>query len=99
MAYRELSHDEALANVLAVFPDTTVIQPCPVCGGSCIEHYILTSCRTRRSRSRPRLMRSKQNGNAKPKTRNTSGSFGSRGLICAARSTADVEPSSTPSAR
>jgi hypothetical protein len=36
-----LSHDEALANILAVFPDATVIQPCPVCGGSCVEHYIL----------------------------------------------------------
>ena len=41
MADRELSHDEAVANILAVFPGATVIQPCPACSGSCIEHYIL----------------------------------------------------------
>jgi hypothetical protein len=40
MADRELSHDEAVANILAAFPDATVIQPCPACGGNCIEHYV-----------------------------------------------------------
>jgi hypothetical protein len=41
MADPELADDEALANIFAVFPGATVIHRCPVCGGSCIEHYIL----------------------------------------------------------